>query len=408
MSIRSTTSRKRRAVTQSRDGALTDAIKLQYPAASLASISRVSEQNGNERQSASSILTKPRYPYYLTLRDLTSLIAPPFKAKITSYGYNTALYTGPSAAAPEGNLRTLYSPSGKQYWFESIGLPAIDPTANPTILSVDQLIKKAPDVRNVANVTPNTTGLGPLIVPNDSALDQQFQYLSGYQRHQFVNSGNTTVHCEFWEAHPRRPMPGYLYLGAGPHTALTIGQDVLADFRANVPLQNTQAPVNTPSSTDELTDLSVRINSDSATTHYKYKITKPMRVTIQPGGTFVYTLRFEPFKFTNTEWNVLLAPNYVDVMANPFNQSHFIPGFTKILVGRMWGELSHSEQVDHLHPHVGAGPISLNHIMTEYHHCRALPYQPTRNVVTDYRLDTNNDIVFHEDELEQDTEAFAN
>lgn len=406
MSRSSRSTKRPRPVSQEPVGSMRDAIALESAPSALSYLSGISDQNGNERQSASSILSKPRYPYYLTLKDLTSLLCPPFKVKISTYGVNQ--YAG-NNNTPAGNLRTIYSPAGQQYWFESIGLPAKkEAGTNATILDVDTLIKKAPDVRNVAQSTPAHPIDGPggtELIDNpglEGRFDQQFQYLSGFQRHQFVNSGNTTVHCEFWELHPRHPMNLW---NTTTSAYYSIGADVLADYITNQPLGNALAPTYTTTSYDAVTDLTVRITNSLDRVNAKYKHTKPIRVTIQPGGTFVYTMKFEPFKCTNTEWNYLLAPGGPGV--NP-TIIQALPGFTKILVGRFWGELSHSAAAAGLHGSVNAGPLSLDHIQTEYHHCRAMPYQPTKNTIIDYRLDTSADAVYHMDELEQSNEAFEN
>jgi len=375
-----------------------DAISLESAPTIYTTVSGISEQNGNERQSATSLSLKKQPRHNMSLMDLTSLLAPPFKCAITSYGYN--MYGKTAGSYPPGtgagDLRNIYSPAGQQYWFEAVGLPASDRSFTPTIMDVDSLITKSKDIRNIADITP-VSGQ-PLMQSTGESKELQFQYMSGYQRHEFVNAGNTTVHAEFWELHPRHPMTGYASNG----TYTGVGADVLADMATNQPLANTLRPVYTTTSYDAVTDLSVRINKYLDTVNAKYKVSKPVRVTIQPGGTFVYTMKFEPFKFTNTEWNALIGTGTADT-----SHANLMPGFTKLLCARFWGELSHNAGSEsHLYSAVNCGPVNLMHIQKEYHHCRACPYQPTKNVIIDYRLDTSAAATEHMDELNQDNEAF--
>lgn len=393
-------SKRPRAITQQSAGSMRDAIALESAPTIYTRVSGISDQNGNERQSATSYPLKDQPYPNLTLRDLTSLVCPPFKVAITSYGFNGTLYSSADATTKPGNLRNIYTQAGRQYWFEAYGLPAYDISTNPTTMDVNQLMMKARDVRNIANIV--NPAADPLNPSTTDAVDQQFQYMAGFQRHEFVNSGNTTVHCEFWELHPRHPMVAYA-LSGGAIRAATIGADVLADMVDNQPLANTINPTYTAASYDSTNDMSVRITKNLDRINSKYKVSKPVRVTIQPGGTFVYTMKFTPFKCTNTEWQHILYPP----VNSALSAVHWMPGFTKILVGRMWGELSHNEgDGNHLYSAVNCGPINLMHIMKEYHHCRACPYQPTKNTIIDYRLDTSAAAVEHMDELNQDNEAF--
>lgn len=393
-------SKRRRVVTQASAGSMRDAIALTSAPSIYTSVSGVSEQNGNERQYASSKPLKTQMNPYLTLKDLTSLVCPPFKVKVSCYGNNCYSYVSSPNPAAAGTLRNLYSPAGSQYWFESVGLPAYTQGINPTIMEVTDLMAKAKDIRNTANIIDPT--VNPPVMPEQ--LDFQFQYLNGYQRHTFVNSGNTTVHMEVWELHPRHPMlgikPSGQFIGYN-----TVGADVLRDYTANQPLANNLKPQYTTASYDSVTDLSVRITPFLDTVNVKYKVSKPVNITIQPGGTFVYTMAFEPFKCTNSEWQTLIDPNTAGGLTS---FPHYIPGFTKLLVARAWGELSHSAASEHLYGAVNAGPLSLMHTMVEYHHCRACPYQPTKNTIIDYRLDTSTSATYHEDELEQKNEDFEN
>jgi len=398
MSSVSMSSKRRRLVSQSTTSTMKDAISLSTYAPSVSmTISGVSQQNGNERQQAQSVLTKGQLRPYLSIADLTSLLCPPFKVKTSSYGYNGYLYDSTKTAAA-GDLRNIYQPAGGQYWFEAYALPAVGLDNCPTILDVQTLISKAKDIRNIANIAdpPNN----PLL-----ALDKdlQFQYLGGYQRHQFVNSGNTTVFMEIWELHPRHPMIAY-NTASGPVKPNTIGTDVLADMVTNQPLGNTLAPLYTTTSYDSVNDMSVRITNNMDRINMKYKVSKPVRVTIQPGGTFVYTIKLEAFKMTNSEWATLIGPPG----SNPnLNGAQWMPGFTKAICARIWGEMSHSEASEaHLYSAVNSGPVNLMHTQTDYHHCRAMPFQPTKNVIIDYRLDQSNTAVEHMDELEQENEAF--
>jgi len=380
---------------------MSDAISAMTPSAIGLSVSSVKTQNGNQRQSAvAKAGTRRRVRSTLSLTDLTNLIAPAYKVNIKSYGFN--MYGKAAGGASAGDLRQIYNAAGSQYWFEAYGLPAIDINANPTTCNMQQLMYKAVDIRNVDNATlPVPLVINPLQGGSDQTrLESQFQYIDGSQKHTFVNSGNTTVYGEFWELIPRHPMIAYNTDG----TAKTIGDDVIADYATNQPVANVATPVYTTASYNAVSDNMVRINSKLNRINSKYKVSKPVKICIQPGGTFVYTMSFGSFKCTNTEWNVLVGNNAND----DYNRAQWIPGFTKILVARFWGELSHTVAVDRVYSAVNCGPLSLMHTMSEYHHCRAMPFQPTKNVILDYRMDKSTAATYHVDELEQDNENFDN
>ncbi len=371
----------------------------------------------------------------LSAKEITDLLCPMFEYKRIGYGntWNNRRYDETVYNSVAGFNRSLQWGGGKQNWQEYIVMPAYNPGKSgfgaPSSEfqqdnftgNIVELIMKANDVRNDVPVntvtipTDQANFLLPGVNPINSTVPignvkrlygMVFDYHGGYQEHTWSNPTTGTVTIFVQECQPRAVMSLIRSLGTitnGGQTLerfapLTIGTDVLEDYKANLPLGNSFKPQfnalsNNNTATDELTDPHVRISQHSNRTHYKWKVGKEIKVVLAPGEKYSHRVAIDPFSFTESAWNKLINTNRDHAGLTAGSQPEWssipmvIPAISKMLVVRCMTELGWGQTEGGVVNAVGLIPGALLHTCTEYHKCRMLPYQFKRSMFLDYWLD---------------------
>lgn len=410
------------------------------------------ERNGMTTQRA--VSAAPRRNYKITKNDINALLCPKYKFRYDGFGYNQALTkctglavdvtsydaaTGVTSASrntlslPKGWWKGCEWAPGNQYWFESAALPIYKKIPDGSRRSVTELIEKYADVQS-GNASAFNAGLdvdsyykaietyfsgagteGSGFVVNQSAYAFNICYHGGNQTHKFYNMGVTDVHMEFWELHPRHYMAGYVnqgYTSAAQTPANSpiyrhewIWHDLVKDHLENSPFTNNKQPFDDNRAYDEIHDIGVRIDNDCRRILFKYKVGKSRRVKIPPGGTFTYVMNIPAFKVSGGEFlEYLLKFKEMDLFATSDNEREvarpaWIPKFTRILCGRMYGQTGYglgtegredgnsadTSFIDKL----GFGGGRVGHTMSEYHEMNLMPYMKRSTYSRVNYLDTS-------------------
>ena len=320
--------------------------------------------------------------------DIMNIIAPVYKVILKTHGHNQFNHPFPTLITSKdnavtalnrtefaGTLRTIKSTSGQQSWTEFIGLPAYDPNLNATICSVDDLMAKVN--ADTSHISTNLT----MASLRSGSVERQLQYNGGSQTHTFSNMANSIVNIELWELHPRHPMPGYDILTSLPNT---IGAQIITDMGLKYSNANVTFPRRDNTVINDVNDINITITPNLPTLNAKFKISKPLKVKLAPGDVFTYKLVFPSFKITNSDWNYL-AGDMTD--GSDKQRNHLIPGFTKILCMRTYGEIGTNDQtLGTNYTSVGATPTQITHQQVEYHNVRSIPWvEPSSTNICDYQ-----------------------
>lgn len=411
----------------------------------VSSMGAMHERNGVTTQTAKSYAPKRRYK--IGMGTINKLICPPYKFRYDGFGFNTAFttwngitggiaYDGDTGITnygsdvlgkPAGVFKSLEWASGSQAWFESVALPVYKKMPNASIVSLVELIKKYKDVTTLGNagifaqnldvdsfysavetsITASTINADPTIVINKLSPAFNICYHGGHQTHKFTNFGTIEVTLEVWELHPRQFMSGYK---RNPRANVeyshdNVWEDLLKDHVENTPVNNAFAPFDDKRAIDEIHDIGVRIDNDCRRIMFKYKVSKPKLVKIPPGGTFTYVMNIPAFKVSGGEFLEYLTRNGtldgVDGSSRAAQRPSYVPKFTRILCGRMYGQKGFGLGTDGLKPDGNAGDSSyikevgygggrVGHTMTEYHSCNLMPYINPSNYSRVNYLDTAN------------------
>lgn len=358
----------------------------------------VSQNGGTTQQAESLVFTQPEDR--ITFADFMTCYFPLYKQTIIGYGVNVSGRNANSAAVTEaGNDKSIFIPQGRQAWREYVGLPAYnlinDLNITDTMFDVMTLMDKAIDVVNFAAApyAIATDASGPLIADTTASKKKRqnlaFCYRGGYQVHTFTNEGTTDIHLELFESQPRTAMTCIQNIG-GITTYDGVGNNIIRDYTVNTPFGSTVAPVQVAADIDGLDDMLVRLTPNCNGTHYLYKCTQPFSVMIPPGGVFKYKMAFNPFSFTESEWNRLLYNTNVDTgVAQSMASPYLIPAFTKILCCRFTTEIGHNQVDQTVTAFTSVGYMKgiLSHTQTERHECRYMPYQNQNSTVLKNYLD---------------------
>lgn len=396
----------------------------------------------------------------LSLKAITDLICPIFSYKRVGYGnqWNTRTFNSQISANRAGLNKSYNWNPGRQYWAEYMVMPVYNAGQNqatPAQTRFDQdnftgniqnLMTKAKDIYNEQSTfsAGRPVGASDYLHPGVNVLSSSmtlqaiksmyglsFDYHGGYQEHTWVNATSCDVTIFVTECQPRQVMSCIKSLGPTEwfgttierYAPLTIGDDVLEDYKANLPIGNNNNPIynqsnNNNTSTDQHTDPHVRINSLSNRTHYKWKCSKEIRIKLQPGERYSHKVAIDPFNFTETAWNKLIntskdhtgstgdASAPVDWTTAPM----MIPAISKMLVVRAMSELGWGLDGGGTLNAVGMVGGALLHTCTEYHKCRMLPFNFKTSTFLDYLLDGTANIVLNEetDEAEKlETDGLA-
>lgn len=428
-------SKLRRTVTQMRPAStILDELSMGSAPSVSTRLGHAVERNGMTNQTA--ISKASRKNYKITQSDMNALLCPKFKFRYDGFGYNQAMTkcTGKSVdvttydsalgvtsagkntlADPKGWWKGCEWASGQQYWFETVALPMYKKFPDGSRRSVTELIEKYADVASNGNFLSNldVDGYyrsvdtyyngggteGTVNVINSSAYAFNICYHGGNQTHKFTNMSPIDVHMEFWELHPRRYMSGYVRTGTlgaedtpanGPiYRPEWVWDDLIKDHMENSPFNNNKAPFDDKKAYDEIHDVGVRIDNDCRRVMFKYKVSKSRRVKIPPGGTFTYVMNIPAFKVTGGEFlDYLVRYAEFDKIASAEADREtarpaYIPKFTRILCGRMWGQkgygLGTSGRPDNsadtsFIDKVGFGGGRVAHTMSEYHCMNLMPF----------------------------------
>lgn len=398
----------------------------------------------------------------LSLAQITNLLCPEFSYKRVGFGnqwrarqYDVAIPDPLLTSFNGGTDKAIYINPGKQYWGEYMIMPAYNPGQVAGALgdmafpqdgftcTIIQLVNKAIDTRNengTMTIARNTTQpqfYNPGVSPTSSGMTIgqlkgqygiSFEYHGGYQEHTWHNVSPATVTIYITECQPRSVMSQIRSVGSVTQGGITkerfrpilVGDSVLSDYKANLPVGNTYKPHYTSSlsntnnaSTDALDDPHVRINAYSNQTHYRYKCSKEIKITIAPGDKYTHKVAIDPFSFTESSWNKVMNTHRDHAILSTGNDADFstipmiIPAISKMLVVRMTTEIGWLESQDAQGngmgvQGVGLVPATVLHTCTEYHKARMFPYNFERNHFFDYNLDqTANRIMNNEtDEAE--------
>jgi len=358
----------------------------------------VTQNGGTTQQAESLVFTQPEDR--ITFADFLTCYFPLYKQTIIGYGVNMSGRSSASAAVTEaGNDKSIFIPQGRQAWREYVGLPAYNLITQlnitDTMFDVMTLMDKAIDVVNFAAApfAIASTAQEPLIT--DATADKKikqnlaFCYRGGYQVHTFTNEGTTDIHLELFESQPRNPMTCIQNI-AGVTNYDGVGNNIIRDYAVNTPFANTVAPVQVAADIDGLNDMLVRLTPNCNGTHYLYKCSQPFHVMIPPGGVFKYKMAFNPFSFTESEWNRLLYNTNVNTsMAQTLATPYLIPAFSKILCCRFTTEIGHNQVDSTVTSFATVGYMKgiLSHTQTERHECRYMPYQNQNSSVLKNYLD---------------------
>jgi hypothetical protein len=372
----------------------------------------------------------------LSLRDITDLLCPNFSYKRIGYGNR---WDQRSWQAITYNLKSGLSSHaqwlpGRQYWAEYAVMPIYDPgVAGGTVAAstfqqdgftgnIFDLISKAEDVRNekgaltIARPYNATTFSNPGNSPISDSINREtiksmyqlaFEYQGGYQEHTWTNINSSEITIFVVECQPRTVMSCIKSLGLIDSSGtvrerfdtITVGQSVLEDYKANLPIGNNYEPTFTASaggvnnsSTDELSDPHVKIGTRSNRTHFVWKCSKEIRVKLQPGERYTHKVAIDPFSFNESSWNKLLNTNKGHAMTSQLSTGFdwstmpmFLPAVSKMLVVRAISEIGWADNNTSVTA-VGLLPGALTHTCTEYHKCRTLPFNFQDNHFMEYHL----------------------
>lgn len=359
-------------------------------------------------------------------RMLTNIMCPIFSYKRVGFGnsWSKRAWDHLQSTVPsrQGTVKSLSWASNTQAWNEFIGLPlhnwgskdgtgatAQYFTYDGFTASISELIAKAADVRNDVQSTyfSRPTGTLDMINTTEDALSGTrninwnglvFDYHGGYQEHTFVNCSECNVTIFLQECKPRSVMTGVeedLAAAGIQYKVRSIGEDLLIDYRNDLPLGNTLNPIfsadgaGNNNSTNEISDVMVKINKHSNLVHRKYLVGKELRVTLKPGDSYTHRMSFDPFHFNESTFNSL-ASQLTDRTSTTAQTSStppimMVPLFTKILVVRAKSELGF-EATSGAISNVGTLPGAISHLCTEKHTCRMLPAQKPYQSFVDYTL----------------------
>lgn len=375
----------------------------------------------------------------ISYRQLLDSLFPVVKKLLRGYGVNMHGFTSTGAVAtlpnPMGDASMLRADAGHQGWYESIGLPLwhykltdLSAKSNctiPHVMSVADLRTLAYSAQVAATesqpLDPNPAAgssgnyIGMTVnhkVSGGEALARglkcQMAYCGGYQRHTFKNVSTVTCTIEVWECCPRNYMvdwtPAATGASGGPELSFrSVGQMLKADNITNSLRVNNTALFNggsypyqttTTSVIDDMTDPNVTIRKDSRIVHTHFKVSKPVIRKLSPGDSFVYTMYFPAFSFSESAFTRELVTTgfYVTEPAmlaadvhSTFTEPTSVPKFTKRLVVRFFGEqgVATGDGVDL--DIVQNTPCNLAHTVTEFHKVRHMP-----EINKDYTIVTDN------------------
>jgi len=397
------------------------------------------------------------------MRLLTDMFAPRFSYTRLGYGNDFSKRdwsTFETSQIRAGTAKALTANNGNQYWGEYVALPMWNPgvvrgsvgTVTSSIPNdlftgcVDDLIIKSMDIRNEANASYKTLGMATNQTTMDVAKEaytnnitparlknlygNNFIYEGGFQEHTFTNVNNSNCIIEIWECIPREYMPAMTNGGSAGATALvanTIGRQLLLSYKQNLPNLNSFRPVfegtgatNNNSSTDNLHDPAVRINSESIHVHTKFMVKQPVRKNLAPGDKFIFRMSMDGFELDNTAFTNIETYGASTLPAGNQNVQelpYFIPKFTKVMCVRIVGTTAwtgnaaleasraafvaakaagtrYNETYLDGNVGIGIGEVKVIHECKEHHSCRMLPEQFDHQTFVDDARDRNRDTDF--------------
>lgn len=369
----------------------------------------------------------------MSAKKITDLLCPIFEYKRIGYGHEWTARTYDNTAinSTAGSSRAYQWAGGRQHWCEYLVMPVYNAGTSafgaPNSAfqqdnfsgNIAELIMKADDIRNGKENNTVTLPIfqSDFIVPAVAPLNgtvpignvkrlygMSFDYHGGYQEHSWTNPSSSQITIFVTECQPRQVMSCIRSLGQIANggqtierfTPITVGLDVLEDYKANLPLSNSLKPQfnaasNNNTSTDEITDPHVKITANSNRTHYKWKVGKEIKITLAPGERYTHRVAIDPFSFTESAWNKLVNTDR-DHAGVSIGQPAWssvpmvIPAISKMLVVRATTEVGWAQSGANVSA-VGLVPGALLHTCTEYHKCRILPYQFKTSMFLDYWLD---------------------
>lgn len=383
--------------------------------------------------------------YQLSTKRLTDILFPKWEWSCKYYGLNYAgghygddkygtvltsypLYTADRATQqmkcaiddyylhPGGWCDTIAWEAGSQAWFESIFLPATWRTTNTSVLETSD-IKCSMSMEGIINkirgITPsNFYSTENQTSPSTQAAitkDFPIHYNGGYQKHEFINNENFRVYFEAYEVCPRDILTWFYEETKtnGRVFCRTIHDAISSDYiRVREKGGGTRI-----GAANEIGTYSISLNGSAnsngqiicrkedpgfairgwmSDTLKLFRVSAPIKGSIEPGGKFVYKLQAKPFFMMDSTYRRILRQGQDD--ANPSGDLHYesphynhaIPQFTKFLVVRFWSDVgtlggTNNAEFESGNPHQYANvsylPGRLIHVVTEHHEGRAVPSQ---------------------------------
>jgi len=361
---------------------VSEALTLSSAATSSVSFYETKDVNGNDTKHIKST-TRHSGVRDFTHKQLTDILCPPWRATRLWYGNSFTMATGTVSAV--ANTKIVNWNGAAQAHNTFVHLPKSIDTGNT--YSLQQLIKKAADISNVAAITARPD---PSLGTN--SFEQQFAYYGGYVEHIFINTSNSNIEMEFYLCTPRR----FLSHSTTDQGHLPV-QDAYQSKTNNAPLANSLDPQNVTADYDAGNDVMFRFDRRDTTLHFNWKCAPPKRATLLPGQKLIYTVRLPSFHFTESAFNTSLGKIGASTLL-----PEFLPFCTVVLDVRARGEI---QQTTDATPKVGYGPGQYTHLQREYHSCRAVPYQPTNNAIHINNLDVAADADANYNHINPLTEA---
>lgn len=348
----------------------------------------------------------------MSIWDITNTIAPKFAIYKTGFAnnWNNRLH-GSAMTGVEGLDKSVNIEPGKGAWREYLGLPLFNPKVGVSkdgfSFSVAALMIKSLDIINQTNASRTEA------IPTDEGDvfgyyndNRTFDYLGGGQRHFFKNTGNSDVIITFNECVPRERLCGLRKIEGGTanqYQSWSVMQDLLKSYASETPYTNTVNPTYPDADSndindmvDDTTDFLVRINPKSTQVHLRYLVSSSKTVRLSPGDEITYDMKFPAFNFMSSAFANLINESEVNSTADYEAQwPLLIPMFTKILTCKFTTEVGHSDETGTTttsYAKVGTLPGICLHTCTEYHECRALPYQQKFAAVRLNYLDVSEDV----------------
>jgi len=356
-------------------------------------------------------------------KQITDILASPLKLVIHGYGVNNLYYvrgqkindfvegtaTGTVVETTGGDLRTLGCLPGRQVYYEDVALKFKDPTtSNGTTngcawtTTVDNLMVRAQYEGRTFQSHNTQTSLG--FSSDESKLLNRFIYHGGCVIHKFTNTTNTTTYMEFREFTPRQIFPQYTYLEGSVTNAKNDG--LYRTIEKDLTVQNVASlflPTPTGTTFNQFDDKGFKYNSKCLLTNSRWVVGSPITVKVQPGETYTYKMVLPPFQFKTSEFMLLLNSGTTSMNGSDTTPV-YVPGFTKHLMMRAWGEsnvysvsdkwndasattdtlldpmptdnLNNSEAPVQQLDRVTSAGVRLAHTRSEYHTYRGVPYNP--------------------------------